>query len=1076
MLKHLRSVGMLLFLASMYGGVANAIPVESVAGVENIQQNETATGVVKDALGETVIGASVIVKGTTNGTITDFDGNFSLPGVKKGDIIQISFVGYQTQEVAWNGTPLNIILADDTQALEEVVVVGFGTQKKVNLTGAVSTVDSKAISARPVNSVTDALQGAVAGMNFSVGSQGGALNSDKKFNIRGTGTIGSGSSVSPLVLIDGMEGDMNALNPQDIENISVLKDASASSIYGSRAAGGVILITTKSGKEGKTSINYNNSFRFNSPINMPEMMDSWTWANYMNSASINSGGGMWFSDSKLADIKKAQSDPNMVKMFRNSSNRWEVWDVNDILPLGNTDWFDEHFGNSFSHEHTLSVNGGSEKMKYYFSANYLDQEGIMTWADEGKTRYAVTGKINAELAKWLQMTYSVRFTRTDFENPSYIGTDGGLFYHNVARYWPIVPVKDPNGQYVPESNIQRLTDGGRYETQKDILAQQFALRITPLEGWVINAELNYRINNENEHKDWLPVYGYDVDNNPYVIENTTTSVWERAYKSNYFNPNIFTEYSHSFGDHNMKVMVGFQSEWLRNRYITAQRDGIQAGLPTIGTTSTNPRVGGEYNSWSTAGFFGRVNYDYKGRYLFEGNIRYDGSSRFLRNNRWNWFPSFSAGWNIAQEAFWEDFADKVNTLKLRASWGELGNQNTDSWYPFYPTIGYKPDNGGWLVNNKKPNTATQPSLVSALMTWEKTRTWEIGLDWGAFNNRLTGSFGYFQRQTYDMVGPAQELPDVLGAAEPKINNLDMTSKGWDLQISWRDQIEDFRYGVSLTLSDNIVTIDKYPNPSKNLGVKANGSSVYDGSTFGDIWGYTTVGIAKTKEEMDAHLASLPNGGQAALGSNWGQGDIMYADLNKDGVVNNGQNTADNSGDLRVIGNTTPRYNFGLNLDAAWKGFDLKLFFQGTLKRDYAVGSGDAMFWGGNVNKWQATGFTEHLDYFRPDAGDPLGQNLNSYYPRVAWDSGKNQQIQTKYLQNAAYCRLKNVTLGYTLPQHITEKWYVQNLRLFVSAENLFTITSFSKLSDPELVDAGGWGFGKTYPLSKTFSCGLSVTF
>jgi len=1076
MLKHLRSVGMLLFLASMYGGVANAIPVESVAGVENIQQNETATGVVKDALGETVIGASVIVKGTTNGTITDFDGNFSLPGVKKGDIIQISFVGYQTQEVAWNGTPLNIILADDTQALEEVVVVGFGTQKKVNLTGAVSTVDSKAISARPVNSVTDALQGAVAGMNFSVGSQGGALNSDKKFNIRGTGTIGSGSSVSPLVLIDGMEGDMNALNPQDIENISVLKDASASSIYGSRAAGGVILITTKSGKEGKTSINYNNSFRFNSPINMPEMMDSWTWANYMNSASINSGGGMWFSDSKLADIKKAQSDPNMVKMFRNSSNRWEVWDVNDILPLGNTDWFDEHFGNSFSHEHTLSVNGGSEKMKYYFSANYLDQEGIMTWADEGKTRYAVTGKINAELAKWLQMTYSVRFTRTDFENPSYIGTDGGLFYHNVARYWPIVPVKDPNGQYVPESNIQRLTDGGRYETQKDILAQQFALRITPLEGWVINAELNYRINNENEHKDWLPVYGYDVDNNPYVIENTTTSVWERAYKSNYFNPNIFTEYSHSFGDHNMKVMVGFQSEWLRDRYITAQRDGIQAGLPTIGTTSTNPRVGGEYNSWSTAGFFGRVNYDYKGRYLFEGNIRYDGSSRFLRNNRWNWFPSFSAGWNIAQEAFWEDFADKVNTLKLRASWGELGNQNTDSWYPFYPTIGYKPDNGGWLVNNKKPNTATQPSLVSALMTWEKSRTWEIGLDWGAFNNRLTGSFGYFQRQTYDMVGPAQELPDVLGAAEPKINNLDMTSKGWDLQISWRDQIEDFRYGVSLTLSDNIVTIDKYPNPSKNLGVKANGSSVYDGSTFGDIWGYTTVGIAKTKEEMDAHLASLPNGGQAALGSNWGQGDIMYADLNKDGVVNNGQNTADNSGDLRVIGNTTPRYNFGLNLDAAWKGFDLKLFFQGTLKRDYAVGSGDAMFWGGNVNKWQATGFTEHLDYFRPDAGDPLGQNLNSYYPRVAWDSGKNQQIQTKYLQNAAYCRLKNVTLGYTLPQHITEKWYVQNLRLFVSAENLFTITSFSKLSDPELVDAGGWGFGKTYPLSKTFSCGLSVTF
>ena len=1069
MLKPLRSVGTLLFLASMYGGVANAIPVKDVAGVENIQQNETASGVVKDALGETVIGASVIVKGTTNGTITDFDGNFSLPGVKKGDIIQISFVGYQTQEIAWNGQPLNVILADDTQALEEVVVVGFGTQKKVNLTGAVSTVDSKAISARPINSVTDALQGAVAGMNFSLGNEGGALSASKSINIRGTGTIGAGSSVSPLVLIDGMEGDMNALNPQDIENISVLKDASASSIYGSRAAGGVVLITTKSGKEGKTSINYNNSFRFNSPLNMPKMMDSWTWANYMNSASINSGGGLWFSESKLADIKRAQSDPSMVKMFRNSSNRWEVWDVNDILPIGNTDWFDVHFGNSFSQEHTLSVNGGSEKIKYYFSANYLGQEGIMKYADENKDRYAVTAKINAELAKWMTMTYNVRFTRTDYSNPSYIGTDGGLFYHNVARYWPIVPVLDPNGQYVPESNVQRLTDGGRYETQTDILSQQLSFRITPLEGWVINAELNYRIENDNKHKDWLPVYGYDCDNNPYIIENNTTSVWERAYKSNYFNPNIFTEYSFSLKDeHNFKVMAGFQSEWLRNRYITAQRDGIQAGLPTIGTTSTNPRVGGEYNSWTTAGFFGRINYDYKGRYLFEGNIRYDGSSRFLRENRWNVFPSFSAGWNIAQEAFWEDYSDKVNTLKLRASWGELGNQNTDSWYPFYPTIGYKPAAGGWLVNGAKPNTASQPGLVSALMTWEKSRTWEIGLDWGAFNNRLTGSFGYFQRKTYDMVGPAQELPDVLGANEPKINNLDMTSKGWDLQISWRDQIDDFRYGASLTLSDNTVTIDKYPNDAKNLG-----ATYYEGAKLGNIWGYTTVGIAKTQAEMDAHLAKA---NQDAIGRNWTAGDIIYADLVGDGKVNTGTNTADDPRDRRIIGNSTPRYNFGLNLDAAWKGFDLKVFFQGTLKRDYAVGSGDAVFWGGNVNKWQATGFTAHLDYFRPDANDALGQNLDSYYPRVAWDSGKNQQVQTKYLQNAAYARLKNVTLGYTLPQHITEKWYVQNLRLFVSAENLFTITSFSDLSDPELAGVGSWGFGKTYPLSKTFSCGLSVTF
>lgn len=1065
MLRNLKLGGVILSL--WCGGVQPSFAANA-AGYEVVQQNGTCTGIVKDSTGETIIGASVLVKGTSNGTITGIDGDFSLRNVPQGSIIQISFVGYQTQEVRWTGTPLNIILKDDSKMLEEVVVVGFGTQKKVNLTGAVSTVDSKTLASRPVNSVVDALQGAVPGMNFSVGKQGGALNSDKRFNIRGTGTIGQGSSVSPLVLIDGMEGDLNMLNPQDIENISVLKDASASSIYGSRAAGGVILVTTKSGRAGKTSINYNNSFRFNSPLNMPEMMDSYTWANYMNAASVNSGNGIWFSDNKLALMKKAQSDPSIPKMYANKNNRWEVWDAMDLLPVANTDWLKEHFGNSFSQEHTLSVNGGSENMQYYFSANYLAQEGILRHGDENKQRYGVTGKINAGLADWLKMGYSIRFTRTDFENPSNIGTDGGLFYHNVCRYWPIVPVTDPNGYYVPESFVGLLKDGGKYNRQYDVLAQQLSLQLTPMKGWIVNAELNYRIINENQHTDWLTVNAYDVDKNPYVAFNGVSSVKEYTYKSNYFNPNIFTEYSRSFGDHNAKIMVGFQSEWLRQRSVTAQQDGILSGLPTLDTTSDNARVKGEYQSWATAGFFGRLNYDYKGRYLFEANLRYDGSSRFLRANRWNWFPSFSLGWNIAQEKFWENLSGTVNMLKLRASWGQLGNQNTENWYPFYPTIGYKAKDSNWLVNGVKPNKSWQPALVSTLLTWEKSRTWEIGLDWGAFNNRLTGSFGYFQRKTYDMVGPAPELPDVLGANAPKVNNLDMTSKGWDLQISWRDRINELSYGVTLSLSDNQVTIDKYPNDSKALNLK-----YYKGARLGDIWGYTTLGIAKTDEEMNAHLAKVD---QSALGSNWGAGDIMYADLDGDGKVNRGENRADKSGDYRIIGNSNPRYNFGLNIDAAYKGFDLKLFFQGTLKRDYAIGQNDAVFWGGSVNKWQALGFKEHLDYFRPDANDPLGQNIDSYYPRVAWGSSKNQHVQTRYLQNAAYGRLKNVTLGYTLPKEVTKKFYVENLRVFVSGENLLTITDFTKLADPELIDASGWGFGKTYPLAKTMSLGLSVTF
>lgn len=426
------------------------------------------------------------------------------------------------------------------------------------------------------------------------------------------------------------------------------------------------------------------------------------------------------------------------------------------------------------------------------------------------------------------------------------------------------------------------------------------------------------------------------------------------------------------------------------------------------------------------------------------------------------------GWNIARESFWKPIEQYVNLLKFRFSWGKLGNQNTDSWYPFYSTMGYSNQAGAWLVNGTKPNIASIPALVSSTLTWEKNRTTNFGIDWGAFNNRLTGTLELFSRKTYDMVGPAPELPAILGTSAPKVNNLDMTSRGFDLQISWRDRIKDFDYGVSLTMTDSRIKIDKYPNPSKTIS-----QTYYQGAYLGDIWGYTTVGIAKTDEEMADHLKKAD---QSALGSNWAAGDIMYADLDGDGKVNGGEGTADKPGDKRIIGNSTPRYNFGLNLTAAWKGFDLKVFFQGTLKRDYAPGSGDAVFWGaGGIGKWQATGFEQHLDYFRNDPNDPLGLNLDSYYPRANWNGGRNNQVQTKYLQNAAYCRLKNLTIGYTIPQNITRRFYVQNLRVFFSAENLFTITSFTKLGDPEIIDSEGWGFSKTYPLTKNFAFGLSVT-
>ncbi|MEG1562431.1 MAG: TonB-dependent receptor [Bacteroides sp.] len=1055
----------------------------AVTGITQ-QKGQVGTGVVKDVAGETVIGASVVVKGTTNGTITGLNGEFSLANLSKGAILQISFIGYASQDVKWDGAPLNIVLKEDAQALDEVVIVAFGTQKKVNVTGAVSTVGTKELEARPINTVVDALQGVIPGMNITTGDSGGSLNGSKSFNIRGAGTIGAGSTVSPLVLIDGMDGDINAINPQDIESISVLKDAAASSIYGSRAPGGVILITTKRGKAGKPTVNYNNNFRFLSPMNMAEVADSYKFALAINDQLINGGQAPMYSHKKLQQIQDYQDGKSTQYMWE-MSGRWNAFDDparQDLMPAANTNWLKTLFGNSFTQEHSLSVSGGSEKMQYYLSTNYLDQGGLLNYGDDNKQRYSLTAKVTADLASWMKVSYNIRFNRTDYEAPSYAGGDvkSNVFYYDACRYWPVIPVVDPNGFYTPESKIYQLTQGGRYKTQQDVLAQQLTLTIEPVKNWKINAELNYRTNNNFDHTGRETVYAYDVKKNPYPIANTPSSVSEYAYKSNFFNPNLFTEYSAELaGGHNLKVMLGYQSELFSQRTIMASKDNIMGGIPTLDTTQNNPQNRGGYQQWATAGFFGRVNYDYQGRYLAEVNMRYDGTSRFLADERWNLFPSFSLGWNIAREAFFEDYTDLFSTLKIRGSWGELGNQNTDNWYPFYRTIGLNVNQwggyalGSWLVDGERPNISSESALVSSLLTWEKTQTMDIGFDVAMLRNRLNVTFDYFQRKSKDMVGPAPELPNILGIAVPKVNNLDMTSKGWEVQINWRDQIKDFKYGATLSLSDNQVVIDKYPNPSNSILDRDNNTAYYAGAHIGDIWGFKTIGIAKTDAEMQQHLASMPKGAQDIFGSGWGAGDIMYADVNGDGKISRGNKTLDDHGDLVKIGNTTPRYNVGLNLDAAWKGFDMKVFFQGTLKRDYMPSDGSTMFWGA-VGYWQTNIFKPHLDYFRPEnTTTALGANVDAYYPRVL-ENNRNRQSQTRYLQNAAYVRLKNVTLGYTLPSSLTKKYYVNNLRLFVSAENLFTITNLCETFDPETIGVGNWD-GCTYPLSRSFSVGLSIT-
>ena len=1077
MLKHLRSVGAFLLLASMSGGVANAIPVESVTGVENIQQNGTATGTVVDAMGP-VIGASVVVKGTTNGVITDFDGNFSLQNVKKGDIITISYVGYKAQEVVWNGSPLSVTLKEDSEMLDEVVVVGYGTQKKVNVTGAVSMVGTEAIESRPVANVTQALQGAVPGLNLSTTNSGGMLDGGMNINIRGTGSIGNGSVDSPLVLIDGIEGDMNSLNPNDIESVSVLKDAASASIYGSRAAFGVIMITTKSGKAGKVKVNYSGDVRFSTATQLPDMVNSLDFANYWNAAQTNDGGSAVFSPETIENIKKFMNgeftDPTDPRYYGTTPNYNDGKWNNYTNAFANTDWFKEHYKENVpSTQHNLSLSGGTEKVNWMVSGSFLLNNGLIRHGKDQLNRYTFNSKIGAELADWIRMEYATKWTRKDYEKPMYLTKAN--FFHNIARRWPTCPVVDPNGRWMAEMEIYELEDGGINQKVEDEFTQQLKFIVNPLEGWNIYLEGAMRNSNYNQKEEVIPIYNYNINDEP-MLRNSDYGT--RQYVTNwrgrgeYYSINAYTDYTRSFGKHNGKVLVGLNYEHYNSDSMTGRGyDLTTTDKPFLSQTLKDHTASDSYWHRATAGYFGRLNYDYDGKYLAEFNIRYDGSSRFLADKRWAWFPSVSLGWNIAREEFFEKMSETIGTLKLRGSWGQLGNTSSNyssfsDWYPFYQQQGVGVANGSWLIDGKKPNTASMPGITNASMTWETVETWDIGLDWGAFNNRLTGSFDWFSRTTKDMIGPAPILGSVLGTNAPATNNCDMRSTGWELEIGWKDQIGEVKYGARFNISDSKSKILNYPYDGAFDAQSIN--SYYNGKVLGEIWGYESAGIANSQTEMDQWFAA---GNKPNWGSNWSAGDIMYKNTDgKDGVTPGAQTLGDH-GDLKRLGNNTARYRVGLNLDASWKGFDISVFFQGVLKRDYMFGSGDPYFWGAVGGMWQSACFENHLDYWTPE-------NTDAYYAKPYFNNGgKNKQSQDRYMQDASYIRCKNIQLGYTLPSSILAPAGISNCRVYVSCDNLFTLTSLSSIYDPEAIGGYSWfTSGKTYPLQRTLAFGVNLSF
>ena len=1042
---------------------AYAVPKWGTAGVKEIQQNGVCNGVVTDTTGETVIGASVVVKGTTNGTITGLDGDFSLSGVTKGSILVVSFVGYQNTEVKWNGQPLTIVLKEDTKVLDEVVVVGYGTQKKANLSGAVAAVDGKVLQDRPITNIGQGLQGVVPNLNITM-NNGGAPGATSSFNIRGNTSLNGGS---PLVLVDNVQMDANLVNPDDIESISVLKDAASASIYGARAAYGVILITTKKGKKSdKPTVSLSATGYWQSPALTFHNVNSMQYLTMMDEAYQNDGGsGHYFKSQVYQYAEDYFNGKYDSPVFFDTA-----YDTYKYGYCGNTDWWDELYKTSFSQIYTANISGGNDRTTYYASVSMNDQGGILKAGDDKYNKYNANVNISSNITKWLNVSAKIAHTYTDELHPT-----GGTTAMNSTAYSglssysgmmkgdlsPLMPVKHPDGHYAGQGSytnpVAIMEQGGNAQYKQNDLWMTGAVKITPIKGLVINADYtwNFYGKSSNQHVqnfyDYTAVPGtenYYPWTNPSSVTVTNNDDYYNAF-------NAFAEYTFSLKEkHNFKVMVGYNQENKHKKYHYAGRKNlIDSSNPSLNLAYGDMAMNGSETHWSVNGFFARINYDYKGKYLLELNGRYDGSSKFPHGDRYAFFPSASVAWRVSEEKFWEPIRGWFDNFKLRASYGSLGNQALDESrygnFPYLATYGINTKYGA-LLNGTRPVAVSVPGLVSASFTWETVNQIDFGFDASFFGGRLNTSFDWYRRNTKDMLTAGQALPAVLGTSVPQENAADMKTVGWEVSLEWNDRLSNgFGYHIKGVLSDYQASITKFSNPTKLLGTH------YVGEKLNEIWGYVSNGLFQSDEDAKAADQSYLSGGS------WGAGDVKYEDLNNDGKIDIGKNTLDDSGDRKIIGNSTPRYSYGITAGFDYKGFDFEMFWQGIGKRDYWLGG--SQFWG-FTDEW-CTPLTSSLDYWTED-------NRDAYFPRLHHYgvNGGNHQVSTRYLQNAAYLRLKNVVLGYTIPRSITEKVKISRLRVFVQGENLLTFTPLIDSYDPETLN------NMTYPINKKISVGLNLTF
>ncbi len=1115
------------------------------------QQSENATtieGRVLDENNEPVIGASVVLKGVKGGVSTDANGNFRIRAAR-GARLEVSYVGYATQTVP-AASNMVVYLQPSTEVLNELVAIGYGSQKRANLTGAVATVDvARTMDSRPVQDVTRALQGAVPGLTITTGN--GGINSDASIRIRGVGSLTNGRNSDPLIVVDGVPVDnLNFTDPNDIQDISVLKDASSSAIYGARAAFGVILITTKgAAKKDKVSVNYSANFAWSSSTVLPSFVNTIDEANAaLQAYARNTGsnktpvGDMFYSemlpyfqkwyeqhDGPYDRIVALQPyvDENNVGDYRIVNGkliRYADWDAQKTL-----------YKAAPSQKHNVTLEGTSGKTQYRLSFGYDGRQGLMRYNPEKMSRYMANVNISTEIAKWLKAGTRISFTQREYTEPN---TPSNTLQY-AWRWSPFIStwgsIADPStGEeiYMRNTLSERLLAPTDKETMRQTRLQAWA-EAEIIKGLTLRADFTYDFRSYKNQASWKLQQTWDWGSTPYSLYTwpsagqNGTRVRVDKNDMDRWTTNVYATYARTFAqDHNLKVMAGFSAEqyrydnlmaWHKGRY---DMDLADLNL-TYGDQASDYGISGGAGHRATAGFFGRVNYDYKGRYLFEGNLRYDGSTRFPEKKQWALFPSFSAGWRFSEEDFFKPVNEWWSNGKLRASYGHLGNENVGT-NVFISTITPGNKNVNWINGTGTPlNGASMPTVVNTDLTWERVVTTDVGLDLGFLNNSLTFSFDWFNRETRDMLAPGTPVPSTMGVSSPTENAGTLRTRGWEISVGYNHSFGDWDIWATATLGDAKSKVTKWAyNANKSLYSYYYGESgyrFYEGQTYGDIWGFEydryfeeSDFSGKNENGIWQYGNGVANQDYLAYGTfHFGPGDNKFKDLNGDGVIDDGDpnmtdedsnkipvGTLRNHGDLKVIGNALPRYEYSLRLGAAWKGFDIDLFFQGVGKRSMWQVSNFVMPFA-QTNSGLFEHQMSHNSYELDSNGKILAYHVdqNNMYPNLtAGDFGYNSRMRNtcnqginnwtnndRYLVNMAYLRMKNITVGYTLPVNITEKAYIQKARVYFSAENpFFVYNGAGKYKiDPEMeggVSEGYAGFGRNNPMMKSYSFGVQVTF